>query len=371
MPNALVTGTSTGIGEACVAAPRRTRLDGVRRRAPTPKTATVVKAQSTGDVRPVILDVSKPRRHQPRDRRDRPRSRRPWACTALVNNAGVGVGGPVEYVTEEDWRWVFDVNLFGVVALDARRRSRCCAPGTAASCTSVRSAGGSRRRASRPYSASKHAIEALAESQRHEFARSRTPIRVALIEPGEVKTAIWDKADAIDRRGRAAASTTSGAAGTSGCSTIRAASLAEGREKGVPASKVADAVEHALTARRPKARYLVGPDAKLIGHVVTRLPDRARDAFVELGRPPLGGARSQAPAKRIGNAARAGVARRDASDGVDRRSVVRRALGYRSHPRLPVPTRRERVRERRAARAAAGHHRAVCTASRPACSCRR
>src|SRR5438132_671542 len=55
-----------------------------------------------------------------------------------------------------------------------------------------------------PYSASKHAIEALAEAQRHEFARSGTPIRVALIEPGEVKTAIWDKTDdTIDRFERA------------------------------------------------------------------------------------------------------------------------------------------------------------------------
>ena len=43
------------------------------------------------------------------------------------------------------------------------------------------------------------------------------------------------------------------------------------------------AVEHALTAARPKPRYLVGPDAKLIGHVVSRAPDRVRDAFVDLG----------------------------------------------------------------------------------------
>src|SRR5207244_9689719 len=57
----------------------------------------------------------------------------------------------------------------------------------------------------------------------------------------------------------------------------------EGRTKGVPASKVADAIEHALTASRPKARYLVGPDAKLAGHIVPRLPDRARDAFSRLG----------------------------------------------------------------------------------------
>jgi hypothetical protein len=48
----------------------------------------------------------------------------------------------------------------------------------------------------------------------------------------------------------------------------------------VPASKVADAVEHALTSPKPKARYLVGPDAKVSGHVITRLPDPVRDALV-------------------------------------------------------------------------------------------
>lgn len=57
----------------------------------------------------------------------------------------------------------------------------------------------------------------------------------------------------------------------------------EGREKGVPASKVADAVQHALTAAKPKARYLVGFDAKLAGHIVTKLPDKVSDAFVRSG----------------------------------------------------------------------------------------
>ena len=59
--------------------------------------------------------------------------------------------------------------------------------------------------------------------------------------------------------------------------------LDEGRRRGVPPAKVADAIEHALTAPRPKARYLVGPDAKLMGHVITRLPDRLRDGFTRIG----------------------------------------------------------------------------------------
>ena len=55
----------------------------------------------------------------------------------------------------------------------------------------------------------------------------------------------------------------------------------EGRANAVPADVVAGAVEHALTADRPKARYLVGPDAKIAGNVVARTPDRLRDALVQ------------------------------------------------------------------------------------------
>src|SRR3954470_3835028 len=107
MPNALITGTSTGIGEACVArlAERGwTVYAGVRRA----EDGDRLKARHAGDVRPVILDVAKTGditrvvAEVTVEVGDR-------GLQALVNNAGVGVGGPVEYVTEADWRWVFDV----------------------------------------------------------------------------------------------------------------------------------------------------------------------------------------------------------------------------------------------------------------------
>jgi NAD(P)-dependent dehydrogenase (short-subunit alcohol dehydrogenase family) len=239
-----------------------------------------LKAQLAGDVRPVILDVRK------RDDVQRviESIRQDVGATGLqglVNNAGVGVGGPVEYVTEEDWRWVFDVNLFGVVAL-TKAAMPLLRAGTGR-IVHVGSIGGRISSAGLgPYSASKHAIEALAESQRHELGRLDPPIRVSLIEPGEVKTAIWDKADTsandndrlLDDAGRR---------DYQWLIDQSRGFIDEGRAKGVPASKVADSVEHALTADRPKARYLVGPDAKLAGHLITRLPDRLRDAFARVG----------------------------------------------------------------------------------------
>jgi NAD(P)-dependent dehydrogenase (short-subunit alcohol dehydrogenase family) len=279
MPNALVTGTSTGIGEACatrLAGLGWTVFAGVRRT----EDGERLKTQIIGDVRPVILDVSN---HDDIQRVIDVIATEVGShgLQALVNNAGVGVGGPFEYVTEADWRWVFDVNFFGVVAL-----TRAAVPLLRAGrgrIVHVGSIGG--RVASPglgPYSASKHAIEALAESQRHEFARSKTPIRVALIEPGEVKTAIWDKGDeTADELERAWGDVAK--ARYQWLLDQTRGFLAEGREKGVPASVVADAVEHALLARHPKPRYVVGPDAKLVAHVVTRLPDRVRDTFVRIG----------------------------------------------------------------------------------------
>jgi NAD(P)-dependent dehydrogenase (short-subunit alcohol dehydrogenase family) len=275
----LITGTSTGIGEACVArllVGGWTVFAGVRRATD----ADALKTRYEGDLRPVLLDVSD-RDQVKRAIDDIGRDVGASGLQGLVNNAGVGVGGPVEYVTEDDWRWVFEVNLFGVVAL-TRAATPLLRQGTGC-IVHIGSIGG--RISSpglAPYSASKHALEALAEAQRQEFARSETPVAVSLVEPGEVKTAIWDKGETqVEESERMLDDV--------GHDRYRwlldqsRGFIAEGRKRGIPADKVAKVVEHALTAGRPKARYLVGPDAKLFGHVVARAPDRLRDALVRFG----------------------------------------------------------------------------------------
>jgi NAD(P)-dependent dehydrogenase (short-subunit alcohol dehydrogenase family) len=279
VPAGLVTGTSTGIGQACVA--RLAQRDwivfaGVRRA----EDGDRLKARHAGDIRPVLLDVSD--RDQMRAVLDDIASEpQVHGLDALVNNAGVGVGGPFEYLSEDDWRWVFDVNLFAVVALTQmafpllrKVRGRVVHIGSIGGRLSTPGLA--------PYSASKHALEALAEAQRHEFRRSGSGVRVALVEPGEVKTAIWDKADAtVEQLGGALDDIAQERYGW--LLDQSRGFIDEGRSRGVAPEHVAQAVEHALTARRPKARYLVGPDAKLYGHVITRVPDRVRDALVDLG----------------------------------------------------------------------------------------
>jgi NAD(P)-dependent dehydrogenase (short-subunit alcohol dehydrogenase family) len=184
-------------------------------------------------------------------------------------------------VSEEDWSWVFDVNLFGVVAL-----TRAATPLLRLGNGRIVHIGSVGGRISTPglapYSASKHALSALAEAQRHEFARSDTPVAVSLVEPGEVKTAIWDKGDAqVDDIERALDDV--GRQRYGWLLDQTRGFIDEGRERGITPEKVARVIEHALTANRPRARYLVGPDAKLFGHIVARVPDRARDALVRIG----------------------------------------------------------------------------------------
>lgn len=274
MPSVLITGTSTGIGLACtthLAAKGWTVYAGVRRLSDAEQVGAL-----PGDVRPVMCDVAEP--EQIADTVARISAEQGGRLDALVNNAGIGTGGSIETMSDAEWRELFDVNLFGPVTL------------TRTAFDLVRTAkgrfvfiGSISGRMSSPllgaYSASKHALEAVAEALLHEV----TPmgLHVSLIEPGQIRTPMIAKGksqyDQIvtaltpEQRQR----------------YQRSMVAVEGFLNTPPArqtdpAKVAAAVEHALTSRRPKARYLVGPDAKAAGHVITRLPDAVRRRVIDV-----------------------------------------------------------------------------------------
>src|SRR6478672_11609595 len=195
MPTALVTGASTGIGQATALRLARagwTVLAGVRDDAVGGRLAAEAAERGGGaSVQPIALDVTDAR--QIADAAALVAARDGSAhgrLDALVNNAGIGVGGPLELIEIEDIRRQFDVNVVGQVAvtkalLPALRAAR-------GRIVFVSSVGGRVAMAfTAPYAASKHAIEAIGDALRVELRTSH--VQVALVEPGSVATPIWDK----------------------------------------------------------------------------------------------------------------------------------------------------------------------------------
>jgi NAD(P)-dependent dehydrogenase (short-subunit alcohol dehydrogenase family) len=195
----------------------------------------------------------------------------------LVNNAGIAVSSPVEFIPLDELRRQLEVNLIGQVGviqafLPALRKAR-------GRIVNVSSIGG--RVAlplAGPYAASKFALEAVSDSLRREVRRFG--IEVSVIEPGGVKTPIWDKgqqtADSLLQQAPPEVNELYGDLARA----IRGEAQKIATDRGLPPEAVAKVIGRALTARRPKTRYLVGRDAKVRAAVAKRLPDRAFDALV-------------------------------------------------------------------------------------------
>jgi short-subunit dehydrogenase len=134
------------------------------------------------------------------------------------------------------------------------------------------------------YNASKFALEALTDSLRLELHSSG--IRVSIIEPGSVSSSIWTKGDASAESVVGGLSEDSRRVYGDAIAAMRATSNTFAAQA-LPASRVARAVVHALTARRPKTRYLVGTDARVQAFARWLLPDRIVDRLLrwQIGMP--------------------------------------------------------------------------------------
>jgi NAD(P)-dependent dehydrogenase (short-subunit alcohol dehydrogenase family) len=194
----------------------------------------------------------------------------------LVNNAGVGGGGIGEFIELDALRRLFEVNVFGVAAMTRDFLPLVRLGG--GRIVHIGSNGGySTSPFIAPYSATKHAIEALADGLRRELRP--WGIEVALIEPGSVATPIWQKGREEIARLRSSLPDR-GQQLYQPMIEAFAGYLDQAETRGVPPERVAEAVAHALTAARPRTRYRVGPDARITWWLAKLLPDRVMDALL-------------------------------------------------------------------------------------------
>lgn len=270
----LVTGASTGIGRA--SALRLDRLGfqvfaGVRRDAD----GKALKQKAKGDLTPVLLDVTDDASIAGAAKAVA-KATGQRGLAGLVNNAGIIIPGPLEFLPLEDLRSQMEVNVIGQVAvtqafLPLLRKGR-------GRIVNIGSIGG---RMATPfigaYNASKFAMEALTDSLRQEL--KPWGISVSIIEPGSIDTRLWEKgqdaADVLLER----LSKEGHQLYDPAVETVRRAARKSARDA-IPPSAVAKAVVHALTAEKPKTRYLVGTGARLQAVVARIVPDQMRDWLV-------------------------------------------------------------------------------------------
>lgn len=272
MPKVLVTGAARGIGRATTERLARAGWEviaGVRNAADGEQLA----ADQGGRVTPLILDITDAAHLAALD------GTLPQQLDAVVNNAGVVVGGPIEAVPVSELRRQLEVNVVAQVAvtqavLSRLRRSR----GRVIFVSSV--SGLIATPMTGPYNASKFALEAVADSLRMELAP--WGIRVVVVEPAQTDTDLWRRAeDDLDQT----------VASLSPAHRDLYAKHIAGFRKSIPRSQrmatptdgAAAVIERALTSSRPRARYIVGRAARNQARLARVTPTALLDIALRAG----------------------------------------------------------------------------------------
>lgn len=269
MPTVLVTGASRGIGRTTalrLAAAGWDVLAGVRR---AEDGEALLADAPAGRLTPILLDVADDAQIAALD------DLLPPTLDAVVNNAGIVVPGPLEAVSSADLRTQFEVNVVGAAAV-----TRAVLPRIRAARGRIVFVSSVSGRLSTPmtgaYNASKFALEGLADAWRVELRP--WGIRVSLVEPAMTDTDLWRLADETNDAAEAALSPAH--------RELYAAHIAGFRKTiplmqrmAKPVDGAAAAIERALTARRPRARYVVGRDAHAQAVLGELTPTPLRDAL--------------------------------------------------------------------------------------------
>jgi len=264
----LTTGANSGIGLATVieVARRGFRSIGSVRSEAKAEVVHKAAAEAGVSVETVLLDVTDADRcREVVDELDDD-------LYGLVNNAGYGMTGAIEDVTDDEAHHLFETMVFAPLRL-----SRLAIPGMRASgdgcIVNVSSIMGiTTTPLTGWYQAAKHALEGASDALRLEVAKAG--IRVVLVEPGGFKTSIWEDLERdIDKRGDS----------RFGSSYRRTQQLMKLSSPimGQP-QQCAKVIARALSARHPRARYLVGVDAMTLAATSRLTPTAVKDRVIRL-----------------------------------------------------------------------------------------
>ena len=269
----VVTGASTGIGEACALFLDQKGFKvfaGVRKQAD----ADALKQKASDCLVPLFLDVT--------DENQIAEAAESVAnavgdigIVGLINNAGIAVAAPLEFVPLDRLRKQLEINVVGVIAvtqafLPLLRQAK-------GRIINISSFGGTvSSPILSPYNASKFALEALSDSLRMEL--KPWGIEVAVIKPAAIKTPIWDKA--IESKSELEKTLPQQAIALYGNAIDRMMTYSEeANQRGASVDVVSKAIFHALTAEKPKTRYILATN-RLIFTLLKLMPDRIRDRVI-------------------------------------------------------------------------------------------
>jgi len=269
----LITGASTGIGKACAVhlAQHGWRVfAGVRRTADGRSLAA-----AAGNITPVTLDVTKPA-HITRAAQSLQKALGRSGLQALVNNAGIAVAGPLEFLPVEELRYQMEVNFIGQVAL-----TQACLPllragrGRVINVSSI--SGKVAAPLLLPYSASKFALEAFTDGLRRELHPWGLP--VVSIVAGSIATPIWEKT--VGSANRMRGDLPRRAESLYGPMMLRGYQRAQhSAVRGLPVEEFALLLERILLAPKPRTRYIIGKGTWLAATLARLLPDRWMDRLL-------------------------------------------------------------------------------------------